>query len=55
MKNKYKKEALRSLFSLSFIKAIGSSLGYYLHEHVTWRYRMKHGAKPVSYTHLAEP
>ncbi|PWM64670.1 MAG: acyltransferase [Clostridiales bacterium] len=45
MKNKYKKEALRSLFSLSFIKAIGSSLGYYLHEHVTWRYRMKHGAK----------
>lgn len=43
MEKKYKKEALRSLFSLSFFKALGSSFGYYLHEHVTWRYKMKHG------------
>lgn len=43
MDKKYIKEALRSLFSLSFLKAIGSSFAYYLHEHVTWRYRIKHG------------
>lgn len=44
MKNsKYIKEALRSLFSLSFFKSIGSSFVYYLHEHVTWRYKMNYG------------
>lgn len=43
MKKKYVKEAFRSLFSFSFFKAIFSSFSYYLHEHVTWRYKMKHG------------
>lgn len=42
-KRKYVLEALRSLFSLSFFKSIASSFAYYLHEHVTWRYKMKHG------------
>ena len=45
MKSKYLKEAIRSLFSISFLKSLGSSMGYYLHEHVTWRYKMKHGDK----------
>lgn len=45
MDKKYIKEAFRSLFSLSFFKAIGSSVSYYLHEHVSWRFRMKHGEK----------
>lgn len=44
MKNtKYIKEAFRSLFSVSFFKSIGSSFVYYLHEHVTWRYKMTYG------------
>lgn len=44
MKNtKYIKEALESLFSISFFKSVGSSFVYYLHEHVTWRYKMTYG------------
>jgi len=44
MKKKYVFEALRGLFSLSFFKAIASSIGYYIHEHVTWRYKLNHGS-----------
>lgn len=41
--SKYIKEALRSLFSLSFFESIGVTFAYYLHEHVTWRYKMHYG------------
>ncbi|MFS1511126.1 acyltransferase [Chengkuizengella sp. SCS-71B] len=40
MKGKHIKEALQGLFSVSFLKALGSSLGYYIHETVTWRKKM---------------
>jgi acetyltransferase-like isoleucine patch superfamily enzyme len=32
-----KKEALRTLLSLDFVKALVSGVGYYLHEQVEWR------------------
>jgi len=44
MDKKHLREALRSLFSISLFKAVASSVGYYLHEHVTWRYHIKHGS-----------
>ncbi len=31
------REVLRGLFSLSFFKAVFSSLAYFIHEHVIWR------------------
>ncbi len=43
MDKKYYQEAVKGLFSLSFVKAAESSLGYYIHEHVTWRYKMRYG------------
>lgn len=42
MKLKYIREAASGLFSVSFIKAIISSFGYYIHEHVTWRKKLNH-------------
>ncbi len=45
MELKYIKESLRSLFSFSFLNSIFHSFGYYLHEHVTWRYKIRHGKK----------
>lgn len=35
-------EIVLGLFSISFMKAIFSSLAYYLHEHVIWRKRIHH-------------
>lgn len=35
-------EVVSGIFSLSFIKAILSSFAYYIHEHVTWRKKIKH-------------
>lgn len=40
MENKHFKEAFFGLFSLSFFRALGSSMGYYIHEHVTWRKKL---------------
>jgi acetyltransferase-like isoleucine patch superfamily enzyme len=40
MKGKYIKVALQGLLSVSFLKAVGSSLGYYIHESVTWRKKL---------------
>lgn len=36
------KEIIEGIFSISFIKAIGSSLAYYLHEQVIWRKHIHH-------------
>lgn len=35
-------EVLGGLFSFAFFKAIGSSLAYFLHEHVIWRKKIHH-------------
>lgn len=43
MKAKYIKEALIGIFSLKFISSIISSVGYYIHEHVSWKFRLRHG------------
>lgn len=37
MQLKYLCEVIRNVFSLSFIRAISSTFGYYIHEHVVWR------------------
>lgn len=44
LKSKYIMEAIESLFSISFVKSMLSSFVYYLHEHVTWRYKMHMGS-----------
>lgn len=36
------KEIIGGIFSLSFIKAVGSSFAYYLHEQVIWRKHIHH-------------
>lgn len=35
-------ELILGIFSLSFIKAVFSSVAYYVHEHVIWRKRIHH-------------
>lgn len=35
-------EVIGGVFSLAFIKAICSSIAYYLHEHVIWRKKINH-------------
>lgn len=35
-------EIFGGIFSFAFIKAVGSSFAYYLHEHVIWRKRIHH-------------
>ncbi|HBX22988.1 MAG TPA: acyltransferase [Desulfotomaculum sp.] len=42
MKSEYIKEAIIGLFSFSFIKSVASSIGYFIHEHVTWRRKMNY-------------
>ncbi len=38
-------EIIGGIFSISFLKAIGSSFSYYIHEHVTWRRKLKNKGK----------
>lgn len=35
-------EILKGIFSFAFLQSVFSSLAYYLHEHVTWRYTINH-------------
>ena len=42
-KHKYIKEILNGVFSLSFFKALIFSFGYFIHESVTWRYKLRSG------------
>lgn len=40
-------EVLNGFFSLSFLKAIISSFLYYIHEHVSWRRKLKNTGKHI--------
>lgn len=40
-------EIILDLFSICFFKAIISSFAYYLHEHVTWRRKLKNKGKQI--------
>lgn len=40
-------EIISGMFSLSFIKAIFTSFSYYIHEHVTWRRKLKNKGKHI--------
>lgn len=40
-------EMILGVFSLSFLKAIATSFSYYIHEHVTWRRKLKNKGKHI--------
>lgn len=40
-------EIIAGLFSVSFVSAIFSSFLYYVHEHVTWRRKLKYKGKDI--------
>ncbi len=40
-------EIIGGIFSLSFVKAVFTSFSYYIHEHVTWRRKLKNKGKHI--------